>query len=429
MPPQIQAHSADNDNNNNLLNGGKETLDSSAQATNHFRVKWFSDWEGYGCVASRDIERYTVIHIEEPFIKGAQISNALSLHNNGQLTSQSDDTAYLKHTCGKSDEEIERFWQLHDQYQHKYKDPSTKRLWGIIAANSFENHEKNFHKRLYLTTSRFNHSCSPNVAYEFVGWTIRLYSMRDIKAGETLCISYSDVMYHFPSGTRKDYLIGAYNFDCACTACDSSMDQCARMKSDNNRGRLKKIAIELKHRVNATLYSSGKCINPSYIADDRVYHSSSSNSPLLLSSPMKEFCIQVKEIANRVSCARGESQGGKEVTENDESRLQRRAELIERARLRKLSAGIPIGQCDVDLISEYISLLEQEMINFDMLPIYKLAYHVSLKAGATRNPPQEWAEKYLELARCAKGFDENSALVSLQLYQPDDESRPPWLSN
>ncbi len=143
---------------------------------------------------------------------------------------------------------------------------------------------------------------------------------------------------------------------------------------------------------------------------------------------MKEFCVQVKEVANRVSCARGQSQGGTEVAENDESRLQKRVELIERARLRKLSEAIPIGQCDMDLISEYISLLEEERINFDMLPIYKLAYHVSLKAGATRYPPQQWAEKYLELARCAKGFDENSAsaLVSLQLYQIDDESRPPW---
>ena len=88
---------------------------------------------------------------------------------------------------------------------------------------------------------------------------------------------------------------------------------------------------------------------------------------------------------------------------------------MEKARLRKLSKGTPIGQCDIDLISEYIALLEEEKINFDMLPIYKLAYHVSLKAGATSNPPREhWAEKYLELVRCAKGFGETAALASLQ---------------
>ena len=255
MPPQTNAKEDDN-----LLNIGEELLDSSTQTKQHFEVKWFSDWEGYGCVASQDIERYTLIHIEEPFMKGEEISNALRLHNS-QLKSQRDDTEYLNHVCGKSDENIERLWQLHDQYQHKYEDrynSYTKRLWGIILSNSFENHEKNYQKRLYLTTSRFNHSCSPNVTYDVVGWTIRLYTMRDIKAGETLCISYSDVMYHFPSNVRRSYLIGAMNFDCACTVCDCSIDPTARMRSDDNRRRLKQIAIELKHRVNATLYSSGK---------------------------------------------------------------------------------------------------------------------------------------------------------------------------
>jgi hypothetical protein len=267
MPPQN--HSSVDDNSTDLLNGGEEIL--AIETTKHFEVKWFSGWEGYGCVASHDIERYSLIHIEEPYIKGDQISNALHLHKSGKLTSQLDDTEYLKHMCGKSDEEIERLWQLHDQYQHKYTEqPSTKRLWGIISSNSFANHEKKFQKRLYLNTSRFNHSCSPNVAYEIVGWTIRLYAMRNIKAGDTLCISYTDAIYHFPSAMRKIYLLGALNFDCACTACDSSIDPATRMKSDGNRERLKKIAIELKHRVDATLYSSGKHMTP-YLDDHYVF--------------------------------------------------------------------------------------------------------------------------------------------------------------
>ncbi len=267
MPPQNQ-HQLDaaDDDRSKVLNGVEEITQTTTKQV--FNVKWFSDWEGYGCVASEDITRYTLIHIEEPFIKGGQISNALRLHKSGQLKTQLADTEYLRHTCGKSDDEIDRLWQLHDQYQHKYNDKQkqlqhdsssgTKRLWGIISSNSFENHEMNFQKRLYLTTSRFNHSCSPNVAYDMVGWTIRLYAMRNIEAGDTLCISYSDVMYHFPSLERKKYLLGALNFECACNACDMSVDEETRMKSDDNRKRLKKIAIELKHRVNATLYSSGE---------------------------------------------------------------------------------------------------------------------------------------------------------------------------
>ena len=59
-------------------------------------------------MASKDITRYTLIHIEEPFIKGDQISNALRLHKSGQLKTQLDYSEYLRLTCGKSDEEIER---------------------------------------------------------------------------------------------------------------------------------------------------------------------------------------------------------------------------------------------------------------------------------------------------------------------------------
>ena len=128
----------------------------------------------------------------------------------------------------------------------------------------------------------------------------------------------------------------------------------------------------------------------------------------------KEFCLQVDEIANRVSCEQSKA-GKEEVVVTEEDKLRKRAELAEKARLRKLSKAIPIGQRDIDLISEYIALLQEERIDFDMLPIYKLAYHVSLKAAGTSNPPQQyWAEKYLELVRCAKGFDETAALVSLQ---------------
>ncbi len=77
MPPQIQAHSADYDNNNSLLNGGKDALESSAQTTKHFQVKFFSDWEGYGCVASQDIERYTVFHTSKSLSSKALRSRML----------------------------------------------------------------------------------------------------------------------------------------------------------------------------------------------------------------------------------------------------------------------------------------------------------------------------------------------------------------
>ena len=46
----------------------------------YFSVKWFSDWEGYGCVALRDVDEHTLIHTEEPFLRGPQLNQALDNH-------------------------------------------------------------------------------------------------------------------------------------------------------------------------------------------------------------------------------------------------------------------------------------------------------------------------------------------------------------
>ena len=220
----------------------------------YFSVKWFSDWEGYGCVALRDVDEHTLIHTEEPFLRGPQLNQALDNHMNGIHESELDDKGYLKNECHKSDDEIDHLWQLHDQYTHRYSDKSKKRLWGIISSNIFSNHEKDYQKRLYLATSRFNHSCSPNLGYDFDDWRIRIYSLRNIKAGEVLCISYSDVIYFFPREKRRNYLLGALGFKCACSRCSDDYDSTV---SDESRRRLKRIAMDLKHRCGSTLYSSG----------------------------------------------------------------------------------------------------------------------------------------------------------------------------
>ena len=119
----------------------------------------------------------------------------------------------------------------------------------------------------------------------------------------------------------------------------------------------------------------------------------------------KEFCLQVNETAQRVS-----TKSNTQLTEtsvSEEEKHLRREQLLERVRLRKLSKAIPIGQHDIDLIVEYISITKQENVDFDLLPVYRLAYDTCKTMGtATLNPPKEyWAERYLELIRCAKGND------------------------
>jgi len=137
-----------------MLSDKNEDDDSSQP---YFSVRWFSDWEGYGCVATQDVAPRTLIHLEEPFLKGHHISEALSLHNRGLLASavgfiqdespnvnrnshvmfiqtncvltisfvQLDDKEYLRKKCGKTDEQIEKLWKLHDQHRYRYKDNST----------------------------------------------------------------------------------------------------------------------------------------------------------------------------------------------------------------------------------------------------------------------------------------------------------------
>eukprot|EP00957_Ditylum_brightwellii_P142974 10893798-Ditylum_brightwellii.AAC.1 len=228
-----------------------EFYGNEVEGNKYFTVQWFSEWEGYGCIASQDIDQHTLIHVEFPLLRGQQISIALKRHTNGQHTSKQDDIKYLQTECGMTDGDIEQLWSLHDQYTSNLNE---KRLQGIIMSNSFEDEENNYQRRLYLNTSRFNHSCAPNIGFNFDDWNIRLYTTRDIKAGETMCLFYSDVIYHFPQEKRQQYLYGHMKFNCACSACFPCTEDPARRKeiirkSDKNRTRLKEIARELSRRV------------------------------------------------------------------------------------------------------------------------------------------------------------------------------------
>ena len=354
-------------------------------------VRYFSDWEGYGCVALRSIPRHTLIHVETAVLRGNQCTVALERHRNGRHRSKEDDVAYLREECRLTEEEIDGLWALHDQYQGRYKSiPETrnsKRLFGIIYSNAFQNEENGHAYRVYRNAARFNHSCSPNVGYDFDGWTIRMYTTQDVRAGETLCTCYSDVVYHFGREKRQAYLKGALNFDCACSAChpahathnsmcgggadDSEKNvRDAISTGDEHRRRLKENAMELRGRL-----------GPACSLYDAV------------------FSMSVNEFYQRHVAAAG--MGADTETKVDIER--RREQMREKARLRKLSREIPIGEYDLNLIGEYLSLLEEEGIDHDLLPVYELACGVA--TGVNCPSKHEWAEKCLNLYLLAKGAD------------------------
>lgn len=69
---------------------------------------------------------------------------------------------------------------------------------------------------LYLTASRFNHSCTPNVHYS---WNIALQAMTmhthvDVSVGDELFVAYK--ARYAPCTSRREALQAQYRFTCHC---------------------------------------------------------------------------------------------------------------------------------------------------------------------------------------------------------------------
>lgn len=70
---------------------------------------------------------------------------------------------------------------------------------------------------LYLKASKMNHSCCANASQSFTGQQLNIHSIRNIRAGEEVTISYIDVGQ--PTFVRRHELFGSYHFWCNCVNC------------------------------------------------------------------------------------------------------------------------------------------------------------------------------------------------------------------
>uniref|UniRef100_A0A8H8CJ56 SET domain-containing protein n=1 Tax=Psilocybe cubensis TaxID=181762 RepID=A0A8H8CJ56_PSICU len=78
----------------------------------------------------------------------------------------------------------------------------------------------------YVFGSYFNHDCAPNLKKFRNGRAIQFYSLRDIRAGEELCISYVDETN--PSVLERARMLGAdWFFDCRCARCVQELEALA----------------------------------------------------------------------------------------------------------------------------------------------------------------------------------------------------------
>lgn len=98
------------------------------------------------------------------------------------------------------------------------------RLLRIVEVNTFETPTADGRRlvELLLTTSRVNHSCSPN-ALRGPGaeaGTVEVRAIRPLAAGEEISISYVDEeVLMSPMPARRERLFGRWQFQCQCKRC------------------------------------------------------------------------------------------------------------------------------------------------------------------------------------------------------------------
>jgi len=250
----------DDDNNNTEQRSSlspKQTPDSNNNNNKNSNLLFTIKQNHYGYLsayATDFIPKHTLIFVELPVLRGHEIETATLHHESGTHQCQADDDAYM---IDLGIDELTRasIWELHDQFvntyapnNHPLSSPNEKRIVGIVKSNAHHSNDEGS-RGLYLTMSRFDHSCKPNVGYGFNGWEMRLYTTCDVQAGEELCQCYSDMVYFCNRVERGEFLRRKFNFDCICRGCSNNNDdEQLSIESDARRERLRFLAESLAKR-------------------------------------------------------------------------------------------------------------------------------------------------------------------------------------
>lgn len=106
---------------------------------------------------------------------------------------------------------------------------------------------------LFLTASRFNHSCVPNAHFSWNWRSKRLtfHAMKDIPAGTEIFINYYRDDYLKTVLERQQELNSAYHFTCSCKACDPNSD--FHVESEERRSQMRELDEKIKDNKELTL--------------------------------------------------------------------------------------------------------------------------------------------------------------------------------
>jgi hypothetical protein len=207
--------------------------------------------KGTGAFTSREIQRGALILSESPIFF---MPTMTSLNAPKPLWLNSIEAAVRKLSPAHLDSYLS-LQNSHDKCSC-FRTP----LLGLFATNSFTFSEGD--SGIYLTASRFNHSCSPNAHYRPNQSTgeLHFFALRTISRGEEISISYISrrSLYGSPRRSREAILRSTYHFTCVCSVC--SLSGAESKKCDARRQRLNEL-WETLGRLIPTPEEEGQSLN------------------------------------------------------------------------------------------------------------------------------------------------------------------------
>lgn len=159
-----------------------------------------SPGKGQGIFASRDIVKGARILADTPFLAVTKPYNAAKVLAEFELMPFAHRRQYMRLHCP------DRSADIH-----------VTDVMSIFEANCFN---VGHSAAVFLTATRFNHSCLPNTYYSWseTRGEIVLHAMIDVARGEEMTICYGDP---FSTRLQRQCELRNYNFRCTCPACRS----------------------------------------------------------------------------------------------------------------------------------------------------------------------------------------------------------------
>lgn len=192
--------------------------------------------KGYGYVASRDIDRYSIVCIDQSIIPIVKNDNDttieimvlyfLKMLNDTQMD------IYEKLMPTVRDEyfaKIDIKKQISRCKNHKVKTCLSREKYEMLLekykrnAFNLDNTGNTISPGILLDGAIFNHSCNPNVSFSYNKGKMYFFANTDIKKGDELCISYIDISMEYSE--RQKHLRERYGFLCDCQMC-TDRDTC-----------------------------------------------------------------------------------------------------------------------------------------------------------------------------------------------------------